>query len=165
MPSTSQLTRHADGLLNPEPLTPLKLLISKPYTSPLLLHPLPQVKLFKSSTLLCDLCDGCFPGLAHLVWGYPLFVMLLDTFINVMIECLQGTFHERCMLPLIDMCNHDSTDTTCRLCVRLSPSGAPRYLPPEETTSYMHRTWRTSLQIELQKVSCKHASIFKLQAP
>ncbi|EIE19315.1 hypothetical protein COCSUDRAFT_44670 [Coccomyxa subellipsoidea C-169] len=38
----------------------------------------------------------------------------------------QGVFHERCMLPLIDMCNHDSNDTTCSLRVRLSPSGEPR---------------------------------------
>lgn len=32
------------------------------------------------------------------------------------------------MLPLIDMCNHDSNDTTCRLRVRLTPSGQPRYI-------------------------------------
>lgn len=32
------------------------------------------------------------------------------------------------MLPLIDMCNYDSNDTTCRLRVRLTPSGQPRYI-------------------------------------
>jgi len=41
---------------------------------------------------------------------------------------VQGGFHERCMLPLIDMCNHNSNDTTCSLRVRLLPSGAVRYL-------------------------------------
>ena len=45
---------------------------------------------------------------------------------DVPLVVLQGGFHERCMLPLIDMCNHDSNDTTCRLRVRLTPSGQPR---------------------------------------
>ncbi|CAK0779847.1 hypothetical protein CVIRNUC_004869 [Coccomyxa viridis] len=34
--------------------------------------------------------------------------------------------HERCMLPVIDLCNHDGVGATCRLSVRLSPAGAPR---------------------------------------
>ncbi|CAL5221852.1 g4113 [Coccomyxa viridis] len=35
-------------------------------------------------------------------------------------------FHERCMLPVIDLCNHDGVHATCWLSMRLTPAGEPR---------------------------------------
>ena len=35
--------------------------------------------------------------------------------------------HERCMLPVIDLCNHDGVCATCRLSLRLTPAAVPRY--------------------------------------
>ena len=42
--------------------------------------------------------------------------------------CPQGqeAFRERCMLPLIDLCDHAGSASCCRLAVRLSSAGQPR---------------------------------------
>ena len=47
-------------------------------------------------------------------------------------ECLhaqgQDAVSQRCMLPLIDLCNHAGTASNCCLSMRLTPCGQPRFL-------------------------------------
>ena len=41
----------------------------------------------------------------------------------------QEALSQRCMLPLIDLCNHAGTASNCCLSMRLSSCGQPRWLP------------------------------------
>ncbi len=72
---------------------------------------------------------------------------------------LQGAFHERCMLPLIDMCNHNSNHTTCSLRVRLLPSGEPRCNTLHPLFSFHCACFQTSFALLLPSTATRISAI------
>ena len=73
----------------------------------------------------CMAGGGVSIGLEQLQWLQSVLCLKMQC-----TDCLhvqgQGILSLRCMLPLIDLCNHAGTASNCCLTMRLAPCGQPR---------------------------------------